>query len=78
MIEDLFSPVPAAGAPAFWTKNTSSVGGYLIAIADQRPSTKAWRCRDRCQAYHVTASWNMGSESEEAIKVKDGLRPITS
>lgn len=41
MIEDLFSPVPAAGAPAFWTKNTSSVGGYLIAIADQRPSTKA-------------------------------------
>lgn len=25
----LFSPVPAAKAPAFCTKNTSSVGGYL-------------------------------------------------
>lgn len=27
MMEDLFNPVPAAGAPAFWTKNTSSLGG---------------------------------------------------
>lgn len=28
MMEDLFRPVPAAGAPAFWTKKTSSLGGY--------------------------------------------------
>jgi hypothetical protein len=29
-MEDLLSPVPAAGAPAFWTKKTSSVGGYQV------------------------------------------------
>lgn len=29
MMADLLSPVPAAGAPAFWTKKTSSVGSYL-------------------------------------------------
>lgn len=29
MTLDLFSPVPAADAPAFCTKNISSVGGYL-------------------------------------------------
>jgi len=29
MIEDLLRPVPAAGTPAFWTKKTSSRGGYL-------------------------------------------------
>lgn len=29
MMADLFKPVPAAAAPAFWTKNTSSVGSYL-------------------------------------------------
>jgi hypothetical protein len=29
MMDDLFRPVPAAGAPAFWTKKTSSLGGYL-------------------------------------------------
>jgi hypothetical protein len=30
MMADLAMPVPAAGAPAFWTKNISSVAGYLI------------------------------------------------
>lgn len=30
MMDDLFRPVPAAGAPAFCTKKTSSVGGYLF------------------------------------------------
>jgi hypothetical protein len=29
MIADLFKPVPAAAAPAFCTKNISSVVGYL-------------------------------------------------
>jgi hypothetical protein len=30
MIADFAMPVPAAGAPAFWTKNISSVAGYLV------------------------------------------------
>jgi hypothetical protein len=30
MMFDLFRPVPAAAAPAFCTKKTSSVGGYLL------------------------------------------------
>lgn len=33
---DLFSPVPASAAPAFCTKNTSSVAGYLF--HGQRPA----------------------------------------
>jgi len=32
MIEDLFKPVPAAGAPAFWTKKTSSRAGCLLSV----------------------------------------------
>jgi hypothetical protein len=30
MMADFAMPVPAAGAPAFWTKNISSVAGYLV------------------------------------------------
>lgn len=32
MTADLARPVPAARAPAFWAKNTSSVAGYLLSI----------------------------------------------
>ena len=41
MIFDLFRPVPAALAPAFCTKNTSSVGGYLHAPQHHLCSAKA-------------------------------------
>lgn len=41
MTFDLLRPVPAAAAPAFWTKKTSSVGGYLV-DASGRSSTKTW------------------------------------
>jgi len=33
MMADLFKPVPAAVAPAFCTKKTSFVGGYLLISA---------------------------------------------
>lgn len=33
MMADLFSPVPAAFAPAFWTKNMLSLGGYHTAAS---------------------------------------------
>jgi len=32
MMADLFRPVPAAAAPAFCTKKTSFVGGYLVVL----------------------------------------------
>lgn len=32
MMADLLRPVPAARAPAFWTKKTSSVGSYLLNV----------------------------------------------
>jgi hypothetical protein len=41
-IADLFKPVPAAGAPAFWTKKTSSVGGYQTTASWNRGSPEVW------------------------------------
>src|SRR5690348_11450486 len=38
IIADFASPVPAAFAPAFWTKNISSFSGYL-GQSGQQPST---------------------------------------
>lgn len=76
-MDDLFRPVPAAGAPAFWTKKTSSVGGYLFLYVSF-PSTHRRYLMWFVSAYHVTASWNSGSDSEDASKVKDGSLPMMS
>jgi hypothetical protein len=80
MIEDLFKPVPAAGAPAFWTKKTSSAEGDLVSrVARLELRAKSTRSSDVASfSYHTTASWKIGSVSEVAIKVRDGLVPITS
>lgn len=40
IMADLLRPVPASRAPAFWTKKTSSVGGYLVKGRDVRMSVK--------------------------------------
>jgi hypothetical protein len=69
MTADLARPVPAAFAPAFCAKKTSSVGGYLEQISNSlRPILYG--------LYQTTASWNKGSESVAAISVNDGSSPI--
>lgn len=74
MMEDLFSPVPASGAPAFCTKNISFVGGYLMHTMSGPFCTQhGW------DTHHVTASWKrMSPSADSAIWVSDGLLPITS
>ena len=72
MIADLFRPVPAAIAPAFCTKNISSVGGYLLMAVSEHGGDLPGL------TYHTTASWNSGSESVRATNVRVGFEPIMS
>jgi hypothetical protein len=73
MMLDLFKPVPASFAPAFWTKKTSSVGGYLYLVnVPVRVRTDAY------QTDQTTASWNRGSFALEAINVSDTFEPRSS
>jgi hypothetical protein len=74
MMADLLRPVPAAGAPAFCTKNTSSVGGYL---SHTGPVSRA-SLHDQRQPHQVTASWYSGSDAEDARTVNVGLSPMTA
>jgi hypothetical protein len=78
MMADFAMPVPAAGAPAFWTKNISSVAGYLVNESISR--LLCYREVDYCGivTYHTGASWNMGSDSVWLSNVKVGLGPMMS
>ena len=73
----LFSPVPASLAPAFWTKKTSFPAGYLQSmnksdVSHRGPVAKTW------SAYQTTASWNKGSFSLDAIRVRVAFDPRRS
>ena len=69
---DLFSPVPAAAAPAFWTKKTSSVSGYLLHC--QKLVVGA----ENFETDQTTASWKIGSSSLVAITWRVGSDPRMS
>ena len=74
MIADFLRPVLAFLAPAFWTKNTSSVSldleSKLEAIFPRLGLISV------LDTYHTTASWNRGSFGECAILVRVGASPM--
>lgn len=76
MMADLFSPVPAALAPAFWTKKTSSVGSNLLYVQLTSQVRSFTGLKLRGFTYQTTASWNKGSVSVSAISDRVGSEPM--
>lgn len=83
MMADLLSPVPAARAPAFWTKKTSSVGSYLHPTSQSPHGHTRTHSQQRQDpgglesTNQTTASWYRGSVATSDMRVRVGLEPMT-